>query len=489
MTARGETAQVPQGARDVSRGLVAVVGFLVCVEVASGILQGFYTPIWTEVAGRLDIRVADVNWFEAAQLIVSALVVPFLARLGDVIGHKNVLLISTGVTALGSWTLAFAPSFTTFLLGYAIQGAYVIWLPLEVAIIYRRTAGSPRQAGLTRRSAGILVGALEAAVIVAALASGALVGILPLTLVLALPAVAVTICLVVVFFGIERQPGRAGSGFDLGGLGLLTLSLGLVMAGLITLHLLGPGQIVPWSLMVVGVFAFVPFVRYERRQAEPIIDVGLLAQRRQWPIQLTAFLIGMSVLGAQIPLSTFARADPDVVGYGLGAGPGFVSVLIGVYVIFLAAGALTLPLLTKLLGVRGSLMASALVVAVGYALWLPFHSSTGEALVNSIVVGLGTGALIAALPATAAASAPDDRTGFATGMTNAAKTVGGAIASSVFAIALASTGTIADPASGRAPLAGYLVVWTICSLAAVAAAVALGALPRRQTSKTATALR
>jgi hypothetical protein len=26
-------------------GLVAIVGFLVCVELASGVLQGYYTPV------------------------------------------------------------------------------------------------------------------------------------------------------------------------------------------------------------------------------------------------------------------------------------------------------------------------------------------------------------------------------------------------------------------------------------------------------------
>ena len=52
---------------------------------------------------------------------------------------------------------------------------------------------------------------------------------------------------------------------------------------------------------------------------------------------------------------------------------------------------------------------------------------------------------MAALPAAAAAAAPPDRTGFATGMTNATKTVGGAIASSVFAIALAATGSLGGP--------------------------------------------
>ena len=70
------------------RSLATVVGFLVCVEVASGVLQGYYTPIYKDIARHLDIHDASVNWFEAAQLVVAALAVPFLARLGDTAYHS-----------------------------------------------------------------------------------------------------------------------------------------------------------------------------------------------------------------------------------------------------------------------------------------------------------------------------------------------------------------------------------------------------------------
>ncbi|MGY2701393.1 MFS transporter [Nocardioides sp. HB32] len=472
-----------------ARSLLAIVGFLVCVELASGVLQGFYTPIYSDIADHLDIKDADVNWFEAAQLIVSALVVPPLARLGDLVGHKKVLLLSTAVTALGSWILAFAPSFTTFLIGFAVQGAYVVWLPLEVAIIHRRTADTGRQNLLTRRGAAVLVGALELAVIIGAVTSGALVEATSMTFLLALPAIVVTVVLVVIWFGIEDAPGTSTGGLDLGGLALLTAALGLVMAGLIVIRLDGPGSVPAWGLVVLGLLALVPFVRYEEAQEQPLVDIGLLRAPGQWPVQLTAFLFGMSVLGAQIPLSTFARTDPDVAGYGLGATAGFVSTLIGVYVIFLAVGAFTLPLTTRLLGARGALVTSALLVAVGYALWLPFHDHTWQALINMAVAGLGSGALVAALPATAAAAAPPERTGFATGMTNATKTVGGAMASAIFAIALSATGSIADPAKGHAPLSGYLTVWTVCAVAALLAAFALLMLPRHVAEEPTPALR
>jgi MFS family permease len=185
------------------------------------------------------------------------------------------------------------------------------------------------------------------------------------------------------------------------------------------------------------------------------------------------------VLGGQIPLSTFALADPDVRGYGLGADSAFVSTLIGVYVITLAIGAFTLPLTTRWLGMRRTLVLACLLVAGGYALWLPFHEATLQAIINMAIAGIGSGALVASLPA-AAAAAPPERTGIATGMTNGTKVIGGAIASSIFAITLASTGSIdkLGEESTNAPLSGYLVVWGVCAGAALLAAVALMLAPR-----------
>jgi MFS family permease len=458
-------------------GLVRIVGFLVCVEIASGILQGYYTPIWKDIAGHLAMSDADVNWFEAAQLIVAALAVPPLARLGDMVGHKRVLVASTAVTALGSWILAFSPNFVTFLIGFAVQGAYVVWLPMEISIIYRRTAGRPRRDALTRNAAAVLVGALELAVIIGALTSGALVDSTSMTVVLALPAIAVTLVLVLVALGIEHVPGHGLTNPDLPGLGLLTIALGLVMAGLITIRLQGPASVLAWALIVLGVAALVPFTRFEASREHPFVDVRLLALPGQWPVQLTAFLFGMSVLGAQIPLSTFARTDPHSAGYGLGADASFVSTLIGAYVISLAVGAFTLPAVSRALGTRTAHIVYCLLVAIGYALWLPFHATAWQAVINMVVAGIGSGALVAALPASAAAGAPAAATGLATGMTNATKTVGGAIASSIFAIALTATGSLDDPAAGHAPLSGYLIVWSVCAVAALLSAVALARSP------------
>ena len=452
------------------RQIAGIVGFLVCVELASGVLQGYYTPIYTDIARHLSINDADVNWFEAAQLMVSALVLPLLARLGDLIGHRRVLLLSTVVTAVASWGVAVAPTFWTFLVAWAIQGFYVVWLPMEVAIIYRRTSGDERR---TRAAASVLVAALELGVIAAALASGALSGLIGMTGLLALPAVVVTLAWFAIYFGVPHVPVAASGRVDWPGFWLVTAAIGIVMAGLMVLRLEGPGSLWPWLVLLVGAAAFVPFARVELRAANPLVDLRVLGAPTQWPIQLTAALIGASLLGAQIPLSTFARTDPAVTGYGLGVSAATMSYVIGGYVFSLAVGALLLPVIARPIGPRWTLALGASLVALGYLLFLPFHGSLLQVLANMVVAGIGSGALVAALPAAASVEAPPTHTGFVTGMTNATKTLGGAIASSVYAIALSATGSIDTEGSVHAPLGGYMTVWAICGGTALVAAATL----------------
>lgn len=470
-------AKLPPGVV-VSR-LAKVIGFLVFTELVYGILRGFYGPIITDVADHLGISDGEFNWFETTQHGVAALMVLAFSRLGDIRGHKRVLIWTTFLTAVGSWILVFAPSFTIFLVGYALQGACAVWLPIEIAIVYRRTAGSEHQHRLSRHAAGLLIGAFYISIIVGSLSSGALAGAVPLPVLLSIPAVLATACTVVVRFGIEGdEPTAPAARPDWVGLGLLAASLASFLGGMVLLHLRGAASPLAWLLVMACLLIQIPFVRYEARQREPMIDVRLLKNRAQWPVQLAALLFGIAVVGAEIPLVTYARTDPDVAGYGLGAGAEFVSVAIGTQVMFIAIGAVVFPFVAGPLGARRAVVAAAFIGAAGLGLWLPFHDSLGHALVNLVITGLGSGAVMAAFPVLAATAAPPDRTGFATGMTNAAKTIGGSIATAVFAIVLSATGSLGGLNEGYAPLSGYLTVWTTCGAAALLAGLTLLLLPR-----------
>jgi len=455
-----------------------LIGFLFLVEIVSGILQGYYVPLISDLVKYLHIRDADFNWFEAAQLLVSALVVPVLAKLGDMFGHKRILLISTVLTALASWGLVLADNFTLFLVAWALQGFYVVWLPLEIALIFdrgRRTGRGPSQ---TRRAAGFLVVALETGAIVGALLGGRVFGWLgqnvPLTLMI--PAIAVTLVFFAVLFGVPESTPLPGRRLDIVGFSILTIGLLLITSGLTFLRLNGMTAWWAYLLIVAGIAAFVPFARYELRQEDPAIDLRVLTQPNMWPVQLTAALIGISLLGAQAPLSAYAGTDPAN-GYGLGLDSGDRSTLIGVYLISMIIGALLFPVISRRLTPRVALIGAAFLVAIGYLLFLPLHLQVWEVFMNMFIAGLGSGALVGAMPAAAAAAAPLGQTGIAAALTNTTKTIGGSFASAVFGIVLAG-GVITAVSSTASSLAGYMTVWVICGAGALVAAVLLFFVPK-----------
>ncbi|MFS0911910.1 MFS transporter [Microbacterium sp. 179-I 3D2 NHS] len=461
--------------------LATVVGFLAFVELTSGVLQGYYTPMLTDIARHLGIHDADVNWLEGTQLMLSALVVPAFAKLGDMIGHKRMLLISTALTAAAALVLPFTDSFGVFLAAWTLMGFYVVWLPLEIALIWSRSRRMEARASVTATAAGLLVAALEGGAILGALAGGALVDVLPLTAVLLIPAVLVVICFFVILFGVTESPEPVGGVFDTVGLILISLALVCFTGGLSLLRLEG-GLVNPWSwtVVVLGILLVVPFVRWELRTDDPLIDVRMFRSPALGPVFLTAGLFGVSVLGAQAPLSTFARTDPDVYGYGLGTTGFATSLIIGIYLIAMITGALLFPVVARRISPRRTLMGASALVGVGFLLFLPFHDSYAQVVTNMVIAGLGSGALVAALPAAAASAAPASQTGVATGLTNSVKTVGGAIASCVFGIALLHGVTsAAGGAEGTAgSLAGYVTVWIVCGVTAFVASVLLVFVPR-----------
>ena len=192
---------------------------------------------------------------------------------------------------------------------------------------------------------------------------------------------------------------------------------------------------------------FIPFGRQELRHPDPFIDLRVLRQPTMWPVIVTAGLFGISVLGAQIPLSTYA-STPRELGYGLGLESDVISYLIGVYLVSMIIGAVLFPILSRRATPRIALIVAAFFVATGYLLFIPFHLEVWQVVMNMVIAGIGSGALVAALPAAAAAAAPKGQTGVATGLTNTTKTIGGSFASAVFGVVLA-TGAVAGVGSRR----------------------------------------
>jgi MFS family permease len=456
----------------------SLVGFLFLVELTSGILQGFYVPLIPDLVDHLQIRDGDFNWFEAGGLLLSAIIVPVFSKLGDMYGHKRMLLVSTALTAGATWWLAVTGDFWSFLAAWSLQSFYVVWLPLEVALIFDRGRRTNTAASQTRRAAGFLVVALEAGAIIGALGASqvfrAFGGDVMLTLFV--PAVAVTLVFFAILFGVPESEPLPGRSLDVVGFVLLSLGLIVITAGLALLReepdAMGLAAVI--GCIVAGLAILYGFGRWVLKHPDPAIDLRVMRQPSMWPVLVTAGLFGISVLGAQAPLTTYAGTDPAL-GYGLGLESGARSILIGVYLVSMIVGALVFSAVSKRLTPRLALILATAFVALGYLLFLPFHLEVWQVVMNMAIAGIGSGALVAALPAAAAAAAPRGQTGIAAGMTNTTKTIGGAFASAIFGVVLVS-GVTGDATA--APLAGYMTVWAICGIGALVAMVLLFFVPK-----------
>jgi MFS family permease len=476
------TAATAPARSDFVRTTIRIVGWLFALELVSGIIQGYYLPLIPALVDHLGIKDADFNWFEAGQLLVSALSVPLLAKLGDMFGHKRILLIATLLTAGFSWWVAFAGDFTTFLIAWSLTGFYAVWLPLEIALIFDRGRSTGVGAATTRRAAGTLVVGLQLGAIAGALLGRRIFGWTgdDLVFTLMIPAIAVTLVFFAVLFGVPESKPAGGRKLDLTGFVLLGLALVGVTGGLRLMSVNGADAWWTWLIVAAGLLVLLPFGWWELRQSDPAIDLRVLRRRTMWPVQVTAGLVGISLLGAQAPLATFAATNPDEIVNGERLGYGFglddTSLVIGGYIVSLAIGAVLFAVLARRIAPRIVLIVATFLVAGGYLALIPLDDSLATFLPALIVAGLGCGALVAALPSTAAAAAPLGQTGIAAALTNTTKTIGGSFASTVFGIVLAMG--VASAATTAASLSGYITVWAVCGVSALVAAVLLFLVPK-----------
>ena len=156
--------------------------------------------------------------------------------------------------------------------------------------------------------------ALEPARSSARSAAGALFAALGgnVTLTLLVPAIAVTLVFFAILFGVPESEPLPGRKLDTFGFVLLTLGLLLITSGLsfLRINIENPWWWVAIPIMLVGVLVFLPWGGTSCARQDPAIDLRVLRQPNMWPVQLTAGLVGISLLGAQAPLSDLRRHRP-----------------------------------------------------------------------------------------------------------------------------------------------------------------------------------
>jgi MFS family permease len=214
----------PAAERTAAAGTTSIVGFLLVIEFASGLTQGWLSPLLPSILQRFDTTAANLNWVNAVFLLSSAVCVPLVSKLGDLFGHRRMLTIAVALVAVGSVLVAVAPTFGVLLLGRAVQGPLLAFLSLEFAIV-RERAG--QRAG---RAVGLLVGSLALGGSAGLLLAGQTRQHLSLSTTLWVPAVLMIVMVPVAALLVPETRLRTPGRIDWTGAGLLSLGLVLLLA-------------------------------------------------------------------------------------------------------------------------------------------------------------------------------------------------------------------------------------------------------------------
>ncbi|MDV6283440.1 MFS transporter [Rhodococcus jostii] len=454
-----------------SDAATAAVGFLVVMEFASGLLQGWFSPLLPAIGERFDASSAALNWVSAMYLLGTAACVPLIAKLGDLFGHKRLLVVATASVALGSFLVAFAPSFELLLVGRALQAPLAAFLPLEFAIVRDR---NPATAG---RSIGRLVGSLTLGAAVGGLLSGFLLDsvIGDVSVVLLVPAILMTICLAVVYFLVPETTVRKSGTVDWTGAVLLTVGLLGVLGGVSNANTWGWTSTLTWAAIGVGAAVLVVWVFVERQVRHPLVDLDVVGRGMRVPM-LMAMLFGAQLFGVQTPSALFLRATPETNGYGLGVTASMTGLILALFALAMFVGAATSDRLARSATVPGSLALGAVLAAASYILMIVVPGNVALFTLWLVVAGMGGGVVVGVLPTVIVQQAPPDSVGIASGLYNTSRTAAGAVAGAVFALVMSSMITPALTAGAKQiPSVGaYHVVWAVCAaLCALTAVLAL----------------
>lgn len=436
--------------------------------------QTILIPVLGLLPERLDTSVANVQWLLTSTLLVAAVAVPFMGRLGDMFGKRRILLISVGALVVGSVLTAVTSNIGLLIFGRAIQGLSSAAIPLGISLL---------SSLLPRERAGTAI-----ATVSAMLGVGGALG-LPLAAFVAQNADFHALFWVtagaglLVFIGIwafvPESPSRTGGKVDYIGALLLGGALVSLLYPLSETSDWGWGSAKVIGLLIVSAVLFVVFTLSQTRIAQPLVDLVTLRRRPILLTNIASIFFGFALFASLIGTAAYVQA-PESTGYGFGSSilvGGLAMLPSGLMMLFLA------PVSARLaarFGAPHTLALGAVIVAAGWLCRIVVTGSLWEIIVGTTIVGAGTGIGYAAMPAIINAHTPSSELGAANGLNSLVRSVGSSLASAVGGSLLAAS-TIALDGNEIPTLHGYRELFALCAGASVLAALIAMAIPKDPT--------
>ncbi|MFE0728097.1 MFS transporter [Streptomyces antibioticus] len=414
----------------------AVIATLAFAGTTAAIMQTLVTPLIAELPQILDTSSSNAAWVITVTLLVAAVCVPVVGRLGDLVGKRRMLLACSVPLVVGSVVCAVASDVVTMIVGRGLQGMGMGMVPLGIALLRDVVPAERLSGSIALVSASMGIGGAIGLPLAAAVAQYADWRVLFWG-----SAVLAAIVAVLIFVLVPDVPaGAKGQRFDLPG----AIGLG---AGLVCL-LLAVSKGADWgwaSGTTLGLFAAAVVVLagwgvWEMRTADPLVDLRTTARPRVLLTNLASVFIGFGMYASMLVMPQLLQF-PEATGYGLGQ-----SMLAAG--LWMAPGGLMMmlvsPLGGKLTNARGpkfTLICGALVLAAGYFASPALTGSAWGVMLVTIITSSGVGLAYGAMPALIMSSVPLTETAAANAFNTLMRSLGTSIGAAVIGVILAQMTT------------------------------------------------
>ena len=407
------------------------------------------------IGRELGSSLSGLQWTISGYTLALASLILLGGSLGDRYGRRRVFLVGVAWFALASLICGVAQSTGQLVAARVLQGVGgALLTPGSLALIQSsfRPGDRAKAIGLWSALAGIagLVGPFLGGVLVD-VASWRLVFLLNVPVALLILAVSGR------HVPESRDPAHHARFDHVGAV------LGAAALGGVTYALIGAGEnmLRPDVLAsaAVGVATGVAFVVHERRTADPMLPLGLFADRQFTGANLATLAVYGALGGSGLFLVLQLQT---VLGYdATAAGAAMLPSIVLLTLLSPTAGAVA----TRI-GPRLPMTVGPLLVAVGTLLLAGVDGARPyvvEVLPGSLLQGLGLAVLVTPLTATVLAAAPDALAGIASGVNNATARAAQLLAVAALPVAVGLSGD--DYAQPLTFSAGYRTAMLACSVA------------------------
>lgn len=434
--------------------------------LAFALAQTTLIPAIPQLMRDLHTDASGIAWTITGYLVAAAVFTPVVGRLGDIYGKRRLLVVSLVAFAAGSVVAALATTVWLVIVGRVIQGIGGGIFPLCFAIIRDEFPRERVAQGIGLMSAIAGIGGGLGMVL-----GGLLVDHVSYHWIFWLGAAMGAAAAVAAALFIPESPIRTPGRVDVRGALVLGVGLVLPLIAISQANTVGWGTARTLGLIGTGVAVLAFWVVLERRTAEPLADIAMLAKPPVLITNLATLLVGFGMFGSFILIPTLAEA-PTSTGYGFGLDATHAGlVLLPGSLAMLAFGPLS-GLVGARLGNKVPLTIGGLATATGLGLLAVGHGSQAQVTLFAVVMSSGIGLAFAAMPNLIIEAVPPHQTGEATGINALVRSVGSSLGSQVSASVLASG------AAGAPTDSGFTHAFAVSAVVAVCASAVAVFIPR-----------